>query len=32
MRDYYVLRDPRGRRLWAFRTPAGDWFAHGWFA
>lgn len=31
-RDYYVLRDSKGRRLWAYRTPAGRWFAHGWFA
>jgi protein ImuB len=31
-RDYYVLRDACGRRLWAFRTARGDWFAHGWFA
>ena len=31
-RDYYVLRDGKGRRLWAYRTAAGKWFAHGWFA
>jgi len=31
-RDYYVLRDSKGRRLWAYRTPAGQWFAQGWFA
>ena len=31
-RDYYVLKDGKGRRLWAYRTPAGGWFAHGWFA
>jgi hypothetical protein len=27
-----VLKDGKGRRLWAYRTPAGGWFAHGWFA
>jgi len=31
-RDYYVLRDTKGRRLWAYRTSSGGWFAHGWFA
>lgn len=31
-RDYYVLRDAKGQRLWAYRTPSGSWFAHGWFA
>lgn len=31
-RDYYVLRDTQGRRLWAFRSTRGDWFAQGWFA
>ena len=31
-RDYYVLRDSKGRRLWAYRTSSGGWFAHGWFA
>ncbi len=31
-RDYYVLRDSKGRRLWAYRTSSGSWFAHGWFA
>jgi len=31
-RDYYVLRDGKGRRLWAYRTSSGGWLAHGWFA
>ncbi len=31
-RDYYVLRDAKGQRLWAYRTSSGSWFAHGWFA
>lgn len=31
-RDYYVLRDAKGQRLWAYRTSSGHWFAHGWFA
>ena len=31
-RDYYVLKDGKGRRLWAYRTSSGRWFAHGWFA
>lgn len=31
-RDYYVLKDSKGRRLWAYRTSTGGWFAHGWFA
>jgi protein ImuB len=32
-RDYYVLKDSSGRRLWAYRSPAWAGFlAHGWFA
>lgn len=31
-RDYYVLRNAKGQRLWAYRTSSGSWFAHGWFA
>jgi len=31
-RDYYVLKDTKGRRLWAYRTSTGGWFAQGWFA
>ena len=27
-----VLKDGKGRRLWAYRTSSGRWFAHGWFA
>jgi hypothetical protein len=29
MRDYYILRDRRGRSIWAFRTLDGAWFKQG---
>lgn len=36
-RDYYRVRNPRGRRLWVFRVrerrhaDAGNWYLHGYF-
>jgi len=29
MRDYYILKDCRGRLLWAYRTRDGAWFKQG---
>ncbi len=28
-RDYYILRDQRGRASWVYRTREGDWFRQG---
>ncbi len=29
IRDYFLLRDPRGRASWVFRDSEGAWFKHG---
>ena len=29
IRDYFILRDPRGRSSWVFRDSNGDWFKQG---
>jgi hypothetical protein len=29
VRDYYILRDRRGRSIWAYRTLDGHWFKQG---
>lgn len=31
-RDYYVARNRQGQQLWVFKTPAQQWFIHGWFS
>ncbi len=31
-RDYYLARLDDGRLCWAFHTPSGHWFIHGWFS
>ena len=31
-RDYFIARNPRGQVCWLFRTPAEEWFLHGYFA
>ncbi|GGA88133.1 nucleotidyltransferase [Neiella marina] len=30
-RDYFVAVDQHGQLCWVFRTPANQWFLHGWF-
>ena len=31
-RDYFIARNPMGQVCWLFRTPAEDWFLHGYFS
>jgi len=31
-RDYFIARNPLGQVCWLFRTPAEEWFLHGYFA
>lgn len=31
-RDYYVAQNNQGQQLWVFKTPAQQWFIHGWFS
>lgn len=31
-RDYFLARNHTGQQLWVFRTPAQQWFVHGWFS
>lgn len=31
-RDYYIARNKGGQQLWVFKTPAQQWFIHGWFS
>ena len=31
-RDYFIARSPQQSLLWIFRTPAHDWYLHGFFS
>ncbi len=31
-RDYFIARSSHGSLLWVFRTPAHDWYLHGFFS
>lgn len=31
-RDYFVAENKAGQRMWVYRTPAQEWFVHGYFS